>query len=235
VGNNPINLVDPSGEIAPLVAIPLIIGGTALAIDWGVQVYQNICTRDMSFWDAVHHKNLSIDEMATIGIFAWGGTTLAAGAIVPGALMAGGALLQQSGLWFKNPTVWNAGMTANTWTVQWNTWWWVSKSDRLETANLGRKLDYMLGKGTGSQHNIDRSHSMLTQLERIGLSDNPNTRQYLTEHLSAVLNDPTNIVSTQVNGAVIQESLLMGPSGGLKVRSVWQGNKLITMMLYGSK
>lgn len=37
------------------------------------------------------------------------------------------------------------------------------------------KLDYFLGKDTGSQHNIDRSQGMLRQLESIGLPDTPAT------------------------------------------------------------
>ena len=38
---------------------------------------------------------------------------------------------------------------------------------------------------------------------------------------------------TQANGRIIKESLLMGPYGGLKMHSIWEGNKLITIELFG--
>lgn len=61
---------------------------------------------------------------------------------------------------------------------------------------LGRKLDFMLGKATGSIHNIQRSQDMLKSLQRIGLNDTPATRAYLTEHFIKVLNTADNIVKT---------------------------------------
>jgi hypothetical protein len=94
--------------------------------------------------------------------------------------------------------------------------------------NLGRKLDYILGKATGSSHNIQRSQSMLRELERVGLPDSPATRQYLTEHLTQVARQAGGI--TQANGRVVKESLLMGPGGAsVKLKTVWEGTKLITV------
>lgn len=75
---------------------------------------------------------------------------------------------------------------------------------------------------------------MLQQLESIGLSDTAVTRNFVTDHLTKVLNDSSNIVKIQENGCVVRESLLMGPQGGLKLESVWEANKLITMVLHGS-
>jgi RHS repeat-associated protein len=99
--------------------------------------------------------------------------------------------------------------------------------------NLGRKLDYFLGRATGSLNNINRSKDMLRQLERIGLPDTPTTRQYLKEHLSIVVNDPTNILRIQNNGRVVRESLLMGPRGGVKLETIWEGESLITGRIFG--
>jgi len=108
------------------------------------------------------------------------------------------------------------------------------KSTSQLVPEIGRKLEYMLGNATGSEHNIDRSVGMLQQLESIDLSDTAATRNFLTGHLTKVLNDPSNIVKIQENGRVVRESLLMGPQGGLKLESVWEANKLITMVLHGS-
>lgn len=39
---------------------------------------------------------------------------------------------------------------------------------------------------------------------------------------------------TQSNGRVLRESMLMGPAGGVKMQTVWEGNNLITVILYGA-
>lgn len=101
------------------------------------------------------------------------------------------------------------------------------------TPELGRKLDYVLGKATGSVHNIDRSRDMLRQMERIGFPESQGTRDYLADHLKKALNDPTAIMKTQENGRVVRETLLTGPQGSLKVESVWEDSKLITVGVFG--
>ena len=101
----------------------------------------------------------------------------------------------------------------------------LSQSVNQLTPEIGRKLDYMLGKATGSQHNIDRSADMLQKA----------TRDYLYNHFTQVLNDPTNVVKIQENGRMVRESFLMGPYGGLKLESVWEGTKLITMFLLNGR
>jgi hypothetical protein len=100
---------------------------------------------------------------------------------------------------------------------------------------LGSKLEYFLGRATGNAHNIERSTQMLRQLERVGLPDTPATRQYLTEHLTGVLRDPSNIVRVQENGRIVRESLLMGPRGALKLETVWDDARLITANLFGGR
>ncbi|RLC69600.1 MAG: hypothetical protein DRI81_20260, partial [Chloroflexi bacterium] len=92
--DNPANLTDPSGQIVPLIAIPLIIGGGALIVDWGVQVYRNVECRGMSFWDAVYHENLNIREMAAVGVGAGAGTIagMTVAALLPAATTFWGAV-----------------------------------------------------------------------------------------------------------------------------------------------
>ena len=98
---------------------------------------------------------------------------------------------------------------------------------------LGNKLEYFLGNATGSEHNIERSLDLARQLQRIGLPDTAATRQYLTDALTDVLNNPVNISAVQANGRVVRDSLLMGPIGGAKLQTVWDGNKLITVNIFG--
>ncbi|MNC77754.1 hypothetical protein D3C75_1297960 [compost metagenome] len=75
---------------------------------------------------------------------------------------------------------------------------------------------------------------MLSQLNSIGVFDNEAGRDYLQEQFTRALFDTTN-ATTQANGRVMKEFLLMGPNGSVKVQSVWDGNKLITAELYGGK
>ncbi len=98
---------------------------------------------------------------------------------------------------------------------------------------IGSKLKYLFGKAAGNLHNIERSTTMAKQLSRIGIFDDAKGCHYLVEHLAEVLNNPSSCVKIQDNGRVLRESLLMGPTGGLKMQSVWDGNRLITVELFG--
>jgi RHS repeat-associated protein len=100
---------------------------------------------------------------------------------------------------------------------------------------LGRMLDYLFGLATGAAHNIERSTTMMGQLNRIGLNDTPASRRLVTEHLTDVFNDPSTIRAVQDNGRVVRESLLSGPGGNLKMESIWEGDRLITMNLFGGR
>lgn len=113
-------------------------------------------------------------------------------------------------------------------------------------ADLGNKLDYLFGKGTGSQHNIERSNAMKAELNKIGIQDTTSGRDYLTEHLNNVLKAPSNIsnvkthtyIAKELPGTPVveyttttRESLLMGPAGALKVEFLWDGNRLLIVIL----
>jgi len=100
---------------------------------------------------------------------------------------------------------------------------------------LGKKHEYFLGNATGNAHNVERSRQMASQLDSIGLHDTPATRDHLTDHLTKTLNDPSSVARTQDNGRVVRDSLLMGPQGGLKFETVWEGAKLITGNLFGGR
>ena len=113
-------------------------------------------------------------------------------------------------------------------------WGWLAGSGGA-IVQLGQKLDYFFGKATGNEHNIERSQSMLRQLERIGLPDTAASRQFLAEHLGKVAGDASNVLCRQENGRVIKESLLMGPNGSAKLETVWEGTKLITGKFLGGK
>ena len=115
-------------------------------------------------------------------------------------------------------------------------------------ADLGNKLDYLFGKASGNKHNIERSKAMQAELQKIGIHNTPSGREYITNHLNDVLKDPTNISNVEVRSyiakelpgrpvveytATTRESLLMGPGGAVMVESVWDGNRLLTLIVKG--
>ena len=115
-------------------------------------------------------------------------------------------------------------------------------------ADLGNKLDYLFGKASGNKHNIERSKAMQAELQKIGIHNTPSGREYISNHLSNVLNDPTNISNVEIRSyiakelpgkpvveytATTRESLLMGPGGAVMVESVWDGNRLLTVIVKG--
>jgi RHS repeat-associated protein len=106
--------------------------------------------------------------------------------------------------------------------------------------NLGRKLEYLLGNATGNPHNIQRSTTMASELGRIGLQDSSATRQYLTEHLYQVGEAVAQGAgAVQKNGNILRESLLFGPGGAVKLKTIWQKTqdevKLITIEVLRGK
>ena len=112
----------------------------------------------------------------------------------------------------------------------------VSTQSPARRVNLGKKLEYVLGNATGRPHNIQRSQSMATLLSKIGLRDNLDTRQLLTDHLLEIARTPGTV---QENGRIIRESLLIGPGGAVKLKTIWEETKeeikLITLEVLKSK
>jgi len=103
------------------------------------------------------------------------------------------------------------------------------------TPNFGQKMEYVFGNATGNKHNIDRSIAMERQLNSIGIFDNSKGRELVLDNLTDTFHDGSSILKTQENGRVVRESILTGPQGVLKVESVWDGEKLITVKLFGGK
>lgn len=124
----------------------------------------------------------------------------------------------------------------------------VRSYERNDKGDLASKLDYLFGKGKGNIHNIERSKAMQSELRKIGIHDTSSARQYVTQHLDDALNNPSNVsrvetrtyIAKELPGqpvmeytATTKESFLMGPGGGVKVESVWDGNRLLTIILKG--
>ena len=93
----------------------------------------------------------------------------------------------------------------------------------------------MLGKATGSAENIQRSQQMLSDLRHIGLGDTAEARALLKNHFDGILADPGSVTGYGQEGRIIRESYLQGPGGGLKLESIWEGNKLITVLTKSGK
>ena len=87
---------------------------------------------------------------------------------------------------------------------------------------------------------------MKAELNKIGIQDTTSGRDYLTEHLNNVLKAPSNIsnvkthtyIAKELPGTPVveyttttRESLLMGPAGALKVEFLWDGNRLLIVIL----
>jgi hypothetical protein len=98
--------------------------------------------------------------------------------------------------------------------------------------DFGDKMKYLFGDATGRVHNIERSTDMARQLNRIGIQGTESGKRAVMDHLTVVLNNPSSIVS-QIGNNHKRESLLMGPAGGVKLISHWEGSKLITVIIQG--
>ena len=123
-------------------------------------------------------------------------------------------------------------------------------SEGAVEADLGNKLDYLFGKASGNKHNIERSKAMQLELQKIGIHYNQSGNEYISNHLNNVLKDSTNISNIEIRSyvakelpgnpiveytATTRESLLMGPGGAIMIESVWDGNRLLTVIVKGGK
>lgn len=84
----------------------------------------------------------------------------------------------------------------------------------------------------------------MNELKKIGVYDNSTNRALLQKHLDDVVGNSKNILGTElrsytINGqtfeytATIRESFFMGPSGGVKIESVWEGKRLLNIIFKG--
>ena len=119
-----------------------------------------------------------------------------------------------------------------------------SGASNSKNPEIGNKLDYLFGNARGNQHNIQRSQTMQSELSKIGIYDTSSSRELLNSHLKDVLNDSSNILKTESRSYIakellgqptVRESFLKGPHSGVKIESVWDGDRLLTIIVKGGK
>lgn len=108
-----------------------------------------------------------------------------------------------------------------------------ARSSSTIEGQITKKMAFAFGEATGTAANIQRSAGNLAQLTKIGFNVGKESERYLVRHFANVLRNPASIAKTLGKGRVLRESLLMGPKGGLKVNSIWEGKKLITFWFQG--
>ncbi|MGG2111888.1 hypothetical protein ABFY60_15420 [Lysinibacillus pakistanensis] len=96
---------------------------------------------------------------------------------------------------------------------------------------FGSKLEFIFGNATGNKNHIERSLAMELQLNSIGIFDDAKGKKLVLDNLSNAFDDPSSIVKTLDNGRVVRTSILTGPNDKLKVESVWNKEKLISVQL----
>ena len=96
---------------------------------------------------------------------------------------------------------------------------------------FGSKLEFIFGNATGNKNHIERSLAMELQLNSIGIFDDAKGKKLVLDNLSNAFDDPSSIRETQENSQVVRTSVLTGPNGELKVESVWDKEKLISVKL----
>jgi len=224
VENNPLIHVDPSGHYAQ-AGSGGVGGATPSSSKWvkaGNIVYRGVDWYTMGalsdFVDANQTKPLSFEYFTSFGILfisvvPIAQTEAATLKLAPMVEREGVALIQKLGKWFKVSV----------------------RAEKKVVPELGQKLEYIFGNATGAKHNIDRSIAMERQLNSIGIFNNESGRKLVQENLINTFNDASSVAKTQENGRIVRESLLAGPNGMIKMESVWEGVKLITVQLFGGK
>ncbi|PXX66621.1 hypothetical protein DFR70_103370 [Nocardia tenerifensis] len=103
-----------------------------------------------------------------------------------------------------------------------------------------KKFDYLFGKAADDPHNTPRSIQNQSQLNRVGVFDNPAGRDLLSRHFDEVIRSDDNIsrtFSTEFGDFQVRESLFAGPNGILKFETTWQttpeGLRLTTVIPKG--
>ena len=61
--------------------------------------------------------------------------------------------------------------------------------------------------------------------------DNPDSREYVYKKILEAYYYAQPII--QENGRILKEILIMGPNGALKMQTIWDGAKLVTVFLLG--
>ncbi len=121
-----------------------------------------------------------------------------------------------------------------------------SSETLMQKAELGNKLDYQFGRAGGGKHNIDRTKGLYSEMKKLGFEDTIENREYFQQYYNNVLNDPTNIVDIKLQSyiakelpdqpviyykATYRESFLMGKYGGAQITTVWDNNRLLSIII----
>jgi hypothetical protein len=218
-GNSPVTSVDPSG----LTSISALgwafgrgaaIGAITTLVAVGLVTFGGALGAGIVTTAAIAGAGIFVAD-ASVRIITGRGYSATEASEMAGGLVAGGAITRgfRSRLHSETPEQMTLKQPC---------------SDPI----IGSKLDYAFGKATGRQHNITRSLENLRQLERIGLPDNASNRAYLQSHFESVYRDPRSI-ELRDGAFTTRISLLMGPEGGLRVKSIWVDPQLISMIFQG--
>lgn len=104
------------------------------------------------------------------------------------------------------------------------------------------KFRYFFGKVDSNDHNEKRSGQLLTELNRILVTDKPEGHVTLQRHLREVVSSDTNIVRrfTNRHGSFqVRDSLLAGPGGFVQLHTTWhetsRGLKISTIIPFRGK
>ena len=208
-GGNPILYVDPSGKI--LFLVTAAIGAVAGAVVGGAVA----AATGKNVWAGVG-IGAATGALIGTGVGAAAGVALAGSVTASTAAVAAGANALVA-------TVGAGGLAAGG--------QFIANNVQKVTPVLGNKLSYVFGQATGSVHNIQRSTDMLNQLNRIGIYDNATGRAYINQKITEAYYNIQPIL--QSNGRYVREFLIMGPNGVLKMQTIWEGAKLITIELFG--
>lgn len=87
-------------------------------------------------------------------------------------------------------------------------------------------------------------------MEHIGIYNTTNNRKLIKNHLNDVLNDSSNVIGTETRSYIAKElpgnpkieyttttkeSFFMEPGGGVKLETVWDGDRLLTVIIKSGK
>ena len=117
--------------------------------------------------------------------------------------------------------------------------------------DFGKKLDYLFGKATGSQHNLERTAGMESELGRkMGLPDTPENREYIKQEIRNSYFDDSSISNieqmsyvakekpgkpTEYWTGTTRETFIMGPNRGAILQTLWDDNVLKNIIVRGGK
>ncbi|MBP1863496.1 hypothetical protein BD780_000819 [Clostridium tetanomorphum] len=127
----------------------------------------------------------------------------------------------------------------------------VAKGAGKAEPDFGKKLDYLFGKATGNQHNLERTAGMESELaKKMGITDTPENREYIMQKIRESYLDNSSIskveqmsyVAKELPGkptlnwtGTTRETFIMGPDRGAMLQTLWDDNVLKNIIVRGGK